>query len=126
MQIQVEEKEKYLRNLQTATYNIGQINTDGGIVTLGNVVNSTQSIDNSIKHIESQIEEKGGADKEELYSTLDEAKGIINEIYQTKEIKAHQSFVQKLSSHLSKHGWFYGAIITLLGTALIAVLKLGG
>ncbi len=32
---------------------------------------------------------------------------------------------KKLTNHLSKHGWFYGAIIGLLGTALIAVLKLG-
>lgn len=126
LQRQIEEKEKYLNKLQTSTYHIGQINADGGIVTLGNVINSTQSIDNSIKQIENQIEEKGGNEKDELYSTLNEAKVIIDEIYKTKEVKNQKSFIEKLTGHLSKHGWFYGAIITLFGTALIAVLKLGG
>lgn len=121
LQTQIKEKEK---SLQSPIYNIGQIYADGGIVTLGNVINSTQNIDNSIHQIENLIEEKGGEDKEELYSTLKDAKEIINEILKTKEIKPKKGFMDKLSNHLTKHGWFYGAIATLLGTALLAALGL--
>src|SRR5690606_3560352 len=116
--------EEHLKRLQSPIYEIGQINADGGIVNLGDIINSTQSIDNSIKQIEDQIEEKGGNDKEELYSILHETKEIINEIYETKEIKSKTSFTEKLSTHLSKHGWFYGAIVGLLGTELLTVLGL--
>lgn len=115
---------KEIKRNQPPTYNIGQINADGGIVTLGDVINSTQSIDNSIQQIENLIEEKGGDDKEELYTTLNEAKEIINEITETKEVKPNKSFIEKLSNHLSKHGWFYGAVVGLLGAALLKILGL--
>jgi len=59
-----------------------------------------------------------------LYATLNEAKEIINEISETKEITPKKSFMEKLNNHLSKHGWFYGAIVGLLGTALLTVLGL--
>ncbi len=126
LKFQKNEKEKRLKEIQSPTYNIGNINADGGIVTLGNVIESTQHIDNSIQQIESLIEEKGGDDKEEIYSILNETKEIINEISKTKEIKPRDSFVVKLGNHLSKHGWFYTAIVTLLGTVVISILKLEG
>ena len=126
LEFQKNEKERRLKEAQSPVYNIGNINADGGIVTLGNVMGSIQNIDNSIQQIESLIEEKGGDDKEEMRSILNETKEIINEISETKEIKERDGFVVKLGGHLSKHSWFYGAIVTLLGTALLAILKLGG
>lgn len=126
LQTQINKKEQDLKKSQIHTYNIGQINAQGGIITLGDVVNSTQSIENSIQRIENLIEEKGGDDKEELHSILNETKEIINEISETKEIKPKKGFIEKLSNHISKHGWFYGSIITLLGTAVLEILKLGG
>lgn len=117
------EKERRLKEMQSPTYNIGNINVDGSIVTFGNVINSTQSIDNSIKEIESLIKEKGEDDKEGMYLILNETKEIIGEILKTKEIKPRNSFASKLGKHLSKHGWFYQAIVELLGTTVISTLK---
>jgi len=108
---------------QSSTYHIQNLNANGGIITIGSVINSTQNINNSIAQIETKIEEKGESDKEELYSILDEAKGIIDEISQTRVIKSKEGFYEKLSGHMSKHGWFYGEIIGLLGTALLGTLK---
>jgi len=108
---------------QSSTYHIQNLLANGGIITFGSVINSTQSIDNSIEQIENQIEEKGGSEKEELYSILNEAKEIINEISQTREIRPKKAFYEKLSGHLSKHRWFYGEIVGLLGTALLGTLK---
>lgn len=122
-QAQIREKESLIKGNSSPTFNIGQIKADGSILTFGDVINSTQSIDNSIKLIENQIEEKGGDDKEELHATLREAKKVIEEMYQTKEIRVNKSFSEKLTGHLSKHGWFYGATINLLGTALLKVVS---
>lgn len=126
LKTQINEREKYSNKSEAPTYNIGQVNADGSNITLGNVINSTQTVDNSVHQIENLIEEKGGEDKVELHSILNETKEIINEMTTTKEIKPNKSFSERLSSHLSKHGWFYGAIISVLGAALIAILKLGG
>ncbi len=126
LQNKIIEKEKFLKSMQAPTYNIGQINADGSIITLGNVIGSSQNIDNSVHQIEYLIEEKGGEDKNELYSILNEAKEIIDGMAKTKEVKPNKGFIKKLGVHLAKHGWFYGAIVTLLGTALIAILGLSG
>jgi len=119
---QINKKEKLSKISPSSVYNIGQINADGGIVTLGNIIDSTQNIDNSIKQIEYLIEEKGGDDKEELYAALNEAKDIIKEISEKREIQPQKRFVEKLGNHFKKHSWFYEAIVRLLGTTLLTVL----
>lgn len=117
------EREEIRKISQSPTFNIHEINAKDSIFTFGDVINSTQSIDNSIRYIKDQIEEKGGSDKEELRSILDEAKNIIDEMQKTKEIKVNKSFTERLTGHLSKHGWFYGSTISLLGTALLKAIS---
>lgn len=126
-----EDKEKFIeeqkrKELGKTTngnvYNIGSINADGSNVVLGNVFDTTFNIDNSITNIENQIEKDGGEDKEILKELLAEAKEIIEEIQETRRIPKRKGFFDKLSNHLEKHGWFYGAIIGLVGQAGLALV----
>lgn len=94
----------------------------GGIINSGNMPNAQISIDNSIHEIEKMIEEKGGNDKAELLSILEDAKTIVEESVATKKIVQKPGFATRLTGHLSKHGWFYGAILQLLGTAYLNFL----
>ena len=50
------------------------MNANGSNVVLGDLFNSSLSIDNSIQSIENEIREKGGDDKEELLALFEEVK----------------------------------------------------
>ncbi len=117
------EREEFLKQINTSTFNVGYINAPNGIVTLGNVIDSTQSIDNSFTNIGKLIEEKGGEDKEELISLKNELKTIVDEMIKTKQISPKKGFIDKLGNHLSKHGWFYGAIVQVLGAASMSIMS---
>ena len=108
------QKEKHL--------NIGTLIVNGSNLILGNVQNSTLSIDNSITRIEQEIEEKGGEEKEELRELLEEVKELIENIQASHHIPKNRGLFAKLSSHLEKHGWFYGEIVGFLGNALLQML----
>lgn len=101
---------------------IENIYAANGNVVIGNVVNSQLSVDNSIKRIESIIEERGLDDKEELYQLLGEAKELIENLKETRYIPKNKGLFNRISQHLEKHGWFYGEIVGLLGTAAITLL----
>ncbi|MDK2813430.1 MAG: hypothetical protein PWQ08_685 [Clostridiales bacterium] len=98
---------------------IGNIYAPGAIINFGSMTASSISIDNSVREIEKQINEKGGEDKAELLALLEETKLIVEECIATKKIVEKPGFVERLTGHLSKHGWFYGAILQLLGTAFL-------
>lgn len=105
-----------------AMVSIENIYATNGNVVIGNVINSHLSVDNSIKRIESRIEEKGLDDKEELYQLLEETKDLIENLKDSRYIPKNKGLFNKLSQHLEKHGWFYGEIVGLLGTAAITLL----
>ena len=107
--------------LGATTYNIGNIS--GSNVVLGNAVNSTLSIDASIQRIQDEIAEKGGDDKEVLLELLEEAKEIIENLNASRQVPKNKGFWNRLTSHLEKHGWFYGEIVGFLGAAVIALLS---
>lgn len=90
---------------------------------LGDVVNSSLSVDNSIHQIEQEIDEKGGNDAEELHELLDEVKELIENIQESRHIPKNKGLFLKLSNHLEKHGWFYGEVIGLLGAAALQLLQ---
>ena len=94
-----------------------------GVATTGDIINTTINIDNSIQIIQREIESKGGEDKEALYSLLEEAKFLVDEIKETKQIKENPDFFQKITSHMSKHGWFYGAVLGLIGQVSLQVIS---
>ena len=94
----------------------------GGVINSGNMSNTSISIDNSIHEIEKLIDEKGGDDKAELLAVLEDAKAILNESVSTKKLVQKPGFAERLTGHLAKHGWFYGAILQLLGTAYLTCI----
>ncbi len=118
--IQAKEKEK---NMHKSSINIGSIVTTGSNLILGDVVNSNLLIDNSIQKIENEIDQKGGDDSENLKKLLDEVKELIENIQESRHIPKNKSLFERLSNHLEKHGWFYGEVIGLIGTATMQMLQ---
>ena len=100
---------------------VGNITNYGNIV-FGNVSNSTLSVDNSIHEIERMIDEQGGEDKEELLELLEEVKELLENIQTSRNVPKQKKLFQRISDHVAKHGWFYGAIVQLLGTATLSML----
>ena len=115
-----EEKE---RMAQKSNINIGSIIANGSNLVLGDVINSSLSVDNSVHRIEQEIEEKGGEDAEELRALLDEVKELIENIQESRHVPKNKGLFAKLSNHLEKHGWFYGEVIGLLGAAALQMLQ---
>ena len=93
-----------------------------GNIIYGNVSGSTISVDNSIHQIEKAIEENGGDDKEELKEILEEVKELVDNMQTSRSIPNQKKLFDRLSNHLEKHGWFYGSVVQLLGTAAISLL----
>lgn len=93
-----------------------------GNLVFGNVSGSTLTVDNSIHQIEQAIDEKGGEDKEELHELLGEIKELIENIQSSRAIPKQKRLFEKISNHMEKHGWFYGAVVQLLGTAALGLL----
>jgi len=123
-----EREKKYndkLLKSTSSTYNIGTITTSNSHFVIGNILDSVINISNSISSIEQEIDEKCVDDfeKEELKLLLEEAKEIIENIKESRHIEKRKSFFQKLSTHLEKHGWFYGEIIGLLGQTTLMLLN---
>ena len=53
---------------------------------------------------------------------LEETKEIIENFEKTSHIDKRRAFFNKISNHLSKHGWFYAEIVSLLGQTAIKLL----
>lgn len=100
---------------------VGNITNYGNIV-FGNVSNSTLSVDNSIHEIERMIDEHGGEDKAELFELLEEVKELIENMQTSRNIPKQKKLFQRLNDHIVRHGWFYGAVVQLLGTAALTML----
>ena len=90
-----------------------------GNMVFGDVVDSTLSVDNSIHQLERSIEERGGEDKEELMELLEDVKELIANIESSRAIPKQKKLFQRLNDHVVRHGWFYGAVIQLLGTVVM-------
>lgn len=121
------DKNEYLKEMdeekkKSKSQNIITINADRSNVVVGDVTNSTLSIDNSIHEIEKNIDEKGGEDKEQLLEVLDEAKELIENIKASRQVPNNKGFIKRLTAHLDNHGWFYAQIVALLGKSLLGLL----
>jgi DNA-binding ferritin-like protein len=107
---------------QGHTYNIQNVNAQGGNIIIGDATNTNQTIDHSIKNIIEEIN-KRGEDREALKTILAEVEQIAKEMKKSGNIPEKdriKSFFEKASNHLSKHGWFYGAILQVLGQAALS------
>ena len=95
----------------------GSVYNNYGNMIFGDVSNSQLSVDNSINKISRAIDEMGGEDATALHETLEEIKELIENIESSRSIPKRKRLAQKIADHASKHGWFYGAVLQLLGTA---------
>lgn len=121
-----EREEKYMKQLEMTrqnSYNIGTINANGSNLVIGNTISSSLSIESKINNIEKEIEKRGGEDKEDLQELLQETKEIVENFQNSKNVQPRKGFINRLSKHLEKHGWFYGAVTTILGEAVIQILS---
>ena len=116
------EEQQRLESERMAAISIGSIYAPGGVVNLGTISDSPISIDNAVHQIEKMIDEQGGEDKAALREFLKETKAMVEEYVATSQIKPQKGFAERLNAHVVKHGWFYGAIIQLLGTAAIQII----
>lgn len=111
------EEQKEIDNKEMKTvYNYGNY-------VEGDVIQSNLSVDNSITNLEKEIEEKGGDDKEELRSILEEVKELVENLQSTRCVPKQKKLFQRISDHMEKHGWFYGAVVQLIGTAAFQLLQ---
>lgn len=119
-----EEKIKEIKKREQVMLNpnIGSIYAPGGVVNFGTISSSPISIDNSVHEIEKRIEELGGDDKEALYQFLYETKAMLEDCSAKKQIAPKPGFFAQLNTHVVKHGWFYGAILQLVGTAALGII----
>ena len=60
--------------------------------------------------------------KQELKDILEEVKELLANIESSRSIPKQKKLFQRITDHLAKHGWFYGAIIQLLGTSVIQMI----
>lgn len=93
------------------------ITATGSNINFGSIVNSTLSADNIVSNIEKEIEEKAGEDKEELKELLEEVKELCEGIQINNPLPKRKKLMEKISNHMAKHGWFYGEIVGLIGSA---------
>ena len=98
------------------------ITATGSNITFGSIINSTLSAENIVSTIEKEIEEKGGDDKEALKELLEEVKELCEGFRMNNPLPKRKKLMEKLSNHMSKHGWFYGEIVSLIGSAAMSAM----
>lgn len=111
--------EKQDMKSKAVTYNIGSITTSQSNVIIGDVTNSSLSLENSIKNIEQRIAQCPREEQQELKDLLEEATEIISNIEETRQITRRGSFIKRLGNHMEKHSWFYSEIVNLIGTGVM-------
>ena len=120
------DKEKALKDEQdrqmAQNINIQTLSATGSNINFGTITNSTLTTQNIVSEIEKQIEEQGGDDKDELKDLLEEVKELCESIKTNNPLPKRANLMTKISNHLEKHGWFYGAVVQLLGTAAMSAM----
>ena len=120
------DKEKALKDEQerqmAQNINIQNLTATGSNINFGTITNSTLNAKNIISNLEKQIEEQGGEDKSELKDLLEEIKELCESIEVNNSLPKRKNLMTKISNHLEKHGWFYGAVVQLLGTATMTAM----
>ena len=115
--LKLEQERKMAQNI-----NIKNLNATGSNINFGSISNSTLTAQNIVSEIEKQIEEKGGNDTAELKDLLEDVKELCESIKANNPLPKRANLMTKISNHLEKHNWFYGAIVQLLGTAVMSAM----
>ena len=91
---------------------------------MGDVINSSLNINNSVTRIENIIEQEcDEEDKKDIIELLEETKEIIDNIKRSGSIGQRKSFFKRLREHACKYGWLYAEIVNLIGTAAIGIIS---
>lgn len=93
--------------------------TNTGVFNMGNITDSSITINNSFEEIEKEIEQKENEDKQELKEILEEVKDYIDNINATKNVSKNTGLFKRIGKHFNKHQWFYSEIIGILGQAIL-------
>ena len=115
-------KKKAEENKQKNYIQIENLNANGSNVVLGDLFNSSLSIDNSIQSIENEIREKGGDDKEELLALFEEVKDYAENIQNCRSVTKNRNLLSKLKEHVSKNSWFYAEVVAFLGEVVLKTM----
>jgi glutaredoxin len=118
-----ENKDRALEAEKAKQQAIPNIFAPGSNIVFGNVTDSTLSIDNSITQIERMIDEKGGEDAVELKALLAEVQELLENMKDSRYIPKNSNLFSRLSNHLTKHGWFYGTVVNLIGTVAMQLIQ---
>ncbi len=102
---------------------INNLNATGSSFNFGTMSNSTLNSQNVISDLEKEIEKNGGEEKEELKDLLEQVKELCENIKTSEQLPKSKTLMNKLSNHLEKHGWFYGAVVNLIGTAVMEIMR---
>lgn len=94
----------------------------GSSINFGTIVDSTVTAQNIASEIERKIEEQGGEDKDELKILFDEVKELCETMKANMPLPKRANLMNRISNHLEKHGWFYGAVAQLIGNAAMAAM----
>ena len=103
--------------------NINNLNASNSIITFGDVYDSNYNIDNSYTEISKLIDQYGGDDKEELKNLLEEVKDYVENILESKSVGKNKSLFTRIGNHVKKHQWFYQAVVTFIGNAVIKIMS---
>ena len=121
-----EDKEKAqeaeLEKQKQQNINIQNLTATGSSINFGTISNSTVTAQNIVSEIERRIEEQGGEDKAELESLLADVKELCEDIKSNMPLPKRANLMNKISSHLEKHSWFYGAVAQLIGNAAMVAM----
>jgi len=118
-----DDKDKTEKEKQTAqSITIHNFTATGSNVNLGTLSHSTMVTENAVSFIEKEIEEKGGEDKEDLKNLLEAIKELCDNIQANTSLPKSNRLMNRLSKHFETHGWFYGAIVQLIGTAAMQAM----
>lgn len=107
-----------LEKMSKPSVHIGSL-TNSGVFSIGNIIDSNITIDNSVEQLEKEVNEKGNEDKEELLEILQEVKDYIDNMKETKNISKNTGLFKRIGKHIEKHQWFYEKIIGLLGKVIL-------
>lgn len=90
---------------------------------LGDLFNSSLSVDNSIQSIENEIREKGGEDTEELLALFEELKDYTENIQNCHMVGINKGLLSRLKEHVTKNDWVYAEVVAFLGEIVLKTMN---
>ncbi len=110
------------KQAETKKQMAGSVYNNYGNMVFGDVLNSRLYVNDSINELSHAIDERGGEDAAVLHEVLAEIKELIENIEVSSTIPKQKRLWKGITEHASKHGWFYGAVLNILGTVTLNMM----